>query len=75
MCNNEVSYWIPSGCDYREVLTKCGNTDYHGARAICHECRQDANIMQDIERQEKNIAADNARELVNWARSSGYGEY
>jgi hypothetical protein len=70
MCDNQVSYYIPKGYDYREVFVKCGNTDYHGERAICDTCSQDPQTMQHIKNQEANIAADNA-----WAKSAGWGEY
>ena len=77
MCDNQVSYYIPKlrktialGYDYREVFVKCGNTDYHGERAICDTCHKNPIIMQRIKNQEANIAADNA-----WAKSAGWGEY
>ena len=69
-CKNNVSYYVPHGFDYREVLVKCGRTDLDGERAICDRCRNDAATMAVIERQERNIAADN-----QWAHSAGYGDY
>ena len=70
MCNNFETYYIPRGYDYREVKTRCGNTKTDGSRAICDECAADRQAMREIERQERNIEADNA-----WARSAGWGEY
>ena len=70
MCERMASYWIPSGLDYREVETKCGNTAHDGSRAICDECASDPRAMAEIERQESLIEEDNA-----WAASAGWGEY
>ena len=70
MCDNQVSFHVPRGYDYREVFVKCGNTDPHGGRAICQECSEDPHTMRDIKNQEENIAADNA-----WARSANWGEF
>jgi len=70
MCDNKVSYFIPSGYDVREVFTPCGYTDVYGERAICDECASDKRKMRDIRQHEANIRAD------NWAaRSAGYGEF
>jgi hypothetical protein len=69
-CNNDVSYYVPRGYDYREVKTRCGMTDIYGERAICDDCRNNKGKMADIERQERNIRADN-----DWARSAGWGEF
>lgn len=38
-CQNDVSYYIPHGWDYKEVLTRCGTTDVHGERAECGDCQ------------------------------------
>ncbi len=69
-CKNEVTYYVPKGWDYKEVKTKCGNTDYNGERAICDECYNNKDKMRYIRQQEENIAADNA-----WAKSAGWGEF
>ena len=69
-CNNFEIYYRPKGWDYVETKTKCGNTKVDGTRAICDECREDRRKMAEIERQERNIKADNA-----WAKSAGWGEY
>ena len=69
MCDKKVSYFVPSGYDYKEVFVRCGNTDPHGSRAICDKCSQDQDEMAAIERHEENMAADNA-----WLRSAGWGE-
>ncbi len=70
MCENSVVYYAPSGWDYKEVHGICGQTGYDGSRLICHDCAEDPDKLAEIERQEANIAADNA-----WARSAGWGEY
>ena len=70
MCERMASYWIPSGFDYREVETKCGNTAYDGSRAVCDECASDPRAMAEIERQESLTEEDNA-----WAASAGWGEF
>ena len=69
-CQNFETYYIPRGYDYKEVNTRCGNTKTDGSRAICDQCADDPKIMADIERQEENVAADNA-----WAKSAGWGEF
>ena len=70
MCENKVGFHVPRGYGYREVFVRCGNTDPHGGRAICQECRKNRHTMRDIKNQEANIEADNA-----WARSANWGEY
>lgn len=70
MCENTVTYYVPKGYDFREIHGKCGNTGYDGNRLICQGCAEDPVKMGEIERQEENIAADNA-----WARSANYGEF
>ena len=40
MCDNQVSFYVPRGYDYREVFVKCGTTDPHGGRAICQACSE-----------------------------------
>ena len=70
MCENSVVYYAPSGWDYKEGHGICGQTGYDGSRLICHDCAEDPDKLAEIERQEANIAADNA-----WARSAGWGEY
>ena len=68
MCQNKVSYYVPRGYDYREILIKCGYTDPYGGRAVCDDC--DAKHGEQIAREEEAIAAD------NWAsRSAGYGDW
>ena len=69
MCDNKVSFHVPRGYSYREVMVKCGNTDPHGNRTICGTCRDNPREMDSIERNERNAAADNA-----WLRSAGWGE-
>lgn len=69
-CNNMTTQIVPKGWDYVERPIKCGNTRIDGSRAICDQCANDSRKMAEIERQERNIEADNA-----WARSAGYGEY
>jgi hypothetical protein len=78
-CQNKVSYFVPNGRfaatftsvadDYREVFVLCGNTDPHGARAICETCASNPQVMQEIMRHEETVAEDNA-----WLRSAGWGE-
>ena len=70
MCDQMASYWIPSGLDYREVETRCGNTAFDGSRAICETCLNDPRAMAEIEREESLIEEDNA-----WAASANWGEY
>jgi hypothetical protein len=70
MCENTVTYFIPKGYDYKEIFGKCGSTGYDGNRLICYDCERDPRKMAEIERQERNIAEDNA-----WARSAGWGEF
>jgi hypothetical protein len=69
MCENKVSFYVPCGYDYKEVESKCGNTDPDGSRTICDDCANDPRGMAEIERQERNAEADNA-----WLRSAGWGE-
>jgi len=66
MCERMASYWIPSGLDYREVETKCGNTAYDGSRAVCETCENDPRAMAEIAR---------SRVIARWAASAGWGEY
>jgi hypothetical protein len=70
MCDNQVSYYIPRGYDYREVMVQCGRTDPHGGRAICDECSTNHPLMEEIKRLEASVEADN-----QWAKSAGHGEY
>ena len=69
-CENKVSYYVPRGYDYREVVVPCGRTDPHGNRALCDTCRKDPGKMSEAERLESIIKADNAA-----AASAGWGEY
>ena len=69
MCENTVTYYVPSGYDYKEVVGKCGNTGYDGERLICDDCANDPRKMAEIERQEADIAADNA---CSHSRYCGY---
>ena len=68
-CNNKVEYSIPTAYHYRQVTTKCGNTDYYGERTICDKCRSSASTMESIRTQEANNKADN-----QWLKSAGWGE-
>jgi len=68
-CENKVCYYIPHGYDYKEVFTKCGNTNPFGYRAVCDKCADDSGEMRRIEEIEANAAADNA-----WLKSAGWGE-
>lgn len=70
MCKNRVTLYVPRGYDYRPVEYRCGNTGPHGERVICDECADSRSKMEEIKRQEENIAADNA-----WAASAGWGEF
>jgi len=63
-CNNQVTFYIPRGYDYREVNVKCGNTAPDGSRALCDDCPKDK-----YESHDKNVEAGNA-----WLRSAGWGE-
>lgn len=69
-CNNMTTQYVQKGWDYVERPIKCGNTRVDGSRAICDSCANDKAKMAEIERQEANIAADNA-----WAKSAGWGEF
>lgn len=68
-CENKVSFWVPSGYNYRETKVKCGNTDPHGGRTICEECASNPSERKAIQQHEQNSAADN-----DWLRSAGWGE-
>jgi len=70
MCDNKVSYHVTSGYDYREVKVQCGRTDPYGSRAVCDECSSDHHKMEEIERHEASVEADNQS-----ARSAGWGEF
>ena len=65
-CENTVTLYTPKG---REVPLQCGRTGFFGERVICEPCRNDRQAMREIEREERNIEADNA-----WLRSAGWGE-
>tara|TARA_R100001244_G_scaffold91245_1_gene69097 strand:- start:416 stop:628 length:213 start_codon:yes stop_codon:yes gene_type:complete len=69
MCENTVIYYIPKGHVYQEVPGTCGRTGYNGDRLLCNECRNDPAIMQALEIDDENAAADNA-----WLKSAGWGE-
>jgi len=69
-CNNTFEMWVPKGYHGSLRPIKCGNTMYNGDRAICDECRGDADRMADINRQEANIKADN-----EWSHSAGGGDW
>ena len=68
-CTNEVEYSIPTAYHYRQVKTRCGNTNYYGERTICDKCRRNASKMGSIRTQEANNKADN-----QWLKSAGWGE-
>ena len=70
MCDNFVSYYVPSGFDYREVQTRCGNTDIHGEEALCDDCAADPRARAEHEHRARLTAEDNAT-----ARAAGWGEY
>jgi len=70
MCENNVSYYVPKGYDYREVFVKCGRTDHHGERAICQDCREDPDVMRDIDAHEETIRLDNQA-----SHSAGWGDW
>ena len=70
MCEMTVTYYVPKGYDYKEVFGSCGQTGYHGDALICNDCANDPWKLREIERRERDIAADNA-----WARSAGWGEF
>lgn len=66
-CENTVTFYTPKG---REVPLQCGRTGFFGERVICEPCRKNLfGEMLEIQRQERNIEADNA-----WLRSAGWGE-
>ncbi len=68
-CTNEVEYSIPTAYHYRQVKTRCGNTNYYGERTICDKCRRNASKMESWRIQEANNKADN-----QWLKSAGWGE-
>ena len=70
MCDNMVGYYVPRGYGYREVQTKCGNTDVYGEEAVCDDCAADPRARADLARRARLTAEDNA-----WARSAGWGEF
>jgi len=37
MCDNKISYYVPRGFDYKEVLVPCGRTDPFGGLALCEQ--------------------------------------
>jgi len=69
MCENTVTYYVPKGHDYKEVVGTCGRTGYDSNRLLCHVCRNDPAIMRTLEIHDENAAADNA-----WLKSAGWGE-
>ena len=69
MCENTVTYYVPKGYDYKEVVGTCGQTGYDGNRLLCHGCLNDPAIMRALEIHDENAAADNA-----WLKSAGWGE-
>ena len=68
-CTNEVEYSIPTAYHYRQVKTRCGNTNYYGERTICDKCRRNASKMESWRIQEANNKADN-----QWLKSAGWGK-
>ena len=68
-CTNEVEDSIPTAYHYRQVKTRCGNTNYYGERTICDKCRRNASKMESWRIQEANNKADN-----QWLKSAGWGE-
>lgn len=69
-CTNTTEQWVPRGYHGSMRPIRCGYTMYNGDRAICEKCRSDKGRMAEIERQERNAAADN-----EWAHSAGWGDY
>ena len=37
MCDNKVSFFVPRGFDYKEILVPCGRTDPFGGLALCEK--------------------------------------
>ena len=37
MCDNNVSFFVPRGFDYKEILVPCGRTDPFGGLALCDD--------------------------------------
>jgi len=70
ICNNQVSYFVESGIDYKEIMVKCGTTNPYGNRTICDDCQNNPREMESIRQHQANVDADNA-----WNRSAGYGEF
>jgi len=38
MCDNKITYYIPSGYDVKPYGVPCGNTDPQGELALCPIC-------------------------------------
>ncbi len=54
-CTNTVTFHVARGYSYREIKIRCGRTDPYGGRAICDECADNADKMDEINRLESNI--------------------
>ncbi len=72
MCNNEASYFVPSGYTYKEITTKCGSTaTIHGhvTTVFCEKCQDNPRVQAEHEAQLALSEADN-----DWMHSAGWGE-
>mgnify|MGYP003641834011 CR=1 FL=1 len=58
MCDNKVSFQVPRGYDFSEVVRKCGDTDPFGGTAVCPTCARDPHVMQGIRNREENAEHD-----------------
>ena len=38
MCDNNVSFFVERGFDYKEIFVPCGRTDPYGGLALCEKC-------------------------------------
>ena len=72
MCDNEASYYVPRGYDYKEIKTTCGSTAYqngHVTTVFCDKCLNDPQVQAEHEARLEAADEDNA-----WLRSAGWGE-
>jgi len=60
MCDNKVTFFVPRGFDYKEILVPCGRTDPFGGLALCEK--------HDRQRQQRLTNSD---EPEDW----GYQDY
>ena len=71
-CNNEASYFVEKGYDYKEIKTRCGSTTYqrgHVVTVFCTDCENNEAKMAEHQRQLAISEEDNA-----WMESAGWGE-